>query len=185
MGLSFGSPIFISYLSPNQTQHTMYATKKKPLTVSFRVQLLRLILDIDRKYPDINYGGCGRFAITLGEMLEALGYTVEYIMLCRNKECLADAQSNLNWTVEWNEYEWFSWDHVMIKVNGYYIDSEFIGKSVKYHKSFSHLHPTEPLDKDVLKEFIYGKYTTWNQTFEPRTMGAITKELRKRLKEIA
>jgi hypothetical protein len=89
---------------------------------------LKIVLEttlnlVTKKVPSLNNGGCGVFALLLGEKLEAMGFLVEYCYVLRYKK---DNKyiDNAVYNNDVFDINYASWCHVVLKVNNrYFIDS--------------------------------------------------------------
>lgn len=89
------------------------------------------VIKINKQYPYINYGGCGVFAERLYDKLKLFGYKPKIVVLVNSKQCFADSMKMLD--ERGLDYYWINrtegFSHIMVKVNGYYVDSEGMYKS--------------------------------------------------------
>lgn len=124
----------------------------------------------------VNWGGCGFYARELGSLLKAKNIKFKYVVLFNN----ITPKSNTNKLVKSNNVEEFnnlSWYHVMIKLDGKFIDAEgihntslFNGKKMK----------TRTITDSFFNTFVsIDKFWNWN--FDRDNIKKIKSVLKKNL----
>lgn len=116
------------------------------LTSDVVKELNKLIREVDNSINNINRGGCGFFAHSLGARLEKVGYRVNYKVIGyrrtsrryfkSNRKKLNNTQGDFDYGTLFNGIRWF---HIMLYVDGYYIDSS----GVTYHGVFNILRKSK------------------------------------------
>ncbi len=151
----------------------------KTLKKELREKLERVLMDIKLRYPLLNAGGCGIFGLSLGKVLNKLGYEYEYYLIIRNKHTLEEANHYINRN-DVNSLNSTDWTHLVVKVGKYYIDVDGVRKEVK--KTYE-VNLTDPLSEELLKEMLKeeNRYM-WNRTFDRKQMRSIDVRLKELLK---
>lgn len=101
-------------------------------------RLAEQLREINRKYDDINSGGCGKFALALGEKLKKEGYAYRYVLLSdmsarkakdRVKQFNSDIK-NGNFKDLQDKKVSYVVAHIMVYCNGRLMDSTGVYKSI-------------------------------------------------------
>jgi hypothetical protein len=147
------------------------------LTQGFKAQLSNALTTIQETYDSINNGGCGIFAKIVEKQLTKRGFNVEYVFLFRSKHCVNSANENARCNDVYGLY-CTSWCHVLLRVNGYYVDSSGVHKSEDDLKTKGDWHYEyvvgDPIPKDFMMEFLSNdNRNNWNSCFDRRQSGAI------------
>lgn len=124
----------------------------------------------------INWGGCGFYANELGSLLKAKNIKFKYVVLFGYIE----AKHNTNKLVKSNLVEDFSrldWYHVMIKVNGKFIDADGIHDAPVFN---GRIMKTRTLTDRFFSAFV-GMNRLWNSHFDRGEIPVMKKILRKNL----
>jgi len=165
----------ISYFFPSET--------KQSVLEAFVAEMVK----INNKHPNINYGGCGVFAVLLYDKLKALGFRPKIAVMAYSKKNFLDSQDmyfdcGLDYYYR-NRTEGFC--HVIVKAGGYYIDSTGAYKDYKdmkhYRRSFDFI---EKVNVDFLRACSNEK-RFWNDTFNRRQIPTITKKIEKIYEKIS
>lgn len=136
---------------------------------------------IGSKFPNIACGGCGLFAKSLGNILEGLGVEFDYVLIHHTEYGMARGNEGINNNIV-RDVIHSSWTHVMIKVGNKYIDNEgvFHTKAEVLGKYSRDKYIGEPLGKNLFLRFVSPRYKSgWNDEFNRRQMGGITRNLKK------
>ena len=151
----------------------------KTLKKELREKLKGTLMDIKLRYPLLNGGGCGVFALSLGKVLKELGYEYEYLLIIKNKHTLVEANHSINRN-DVNSLNNTDWTHLIIKLGKYYIDVDGVRTEVK--KTYE-VNLTDSLSEELLKEMLSeeNRYM-WNSTFDRKQMRTINVKLKELLK---
>lgn len=140
---------------------------EKPIIETLKAKLPK----IGKKFPNINYGGCGKFAIMLGEELIERKHKFEYVMLITtsfNKDIDVDKKKNcfqnnsdkplkiLN-----TKYSIYC-AHIMVRIGGVVVDSDGVFKSPRAKKS--NYMELGTVSHKTLSKWIDEPYV-WNNIF--------------------
>jgi hypothetical protein len=100
----------------------------KRLSTKLKHEIATTLTIVDKKLPKLNHGGCGVFAILLGEHLVKFGLNIKYHYVLRYKEDIKIANEAVN-NRDWWDLQCTSWTHIVISINDrYYVDSTGIYK---------------------------------------------------------
>jgi len=149
---------------------------RRNLDIGMRIKLSEVLCDIKLRHPLINAGGCGVFALSLGNRLSELGYSIEYrVMINKRNEYdfkLANRAISNNSIRDINET---NWEHIMVKVGKHYIDVGGIYDEVtKYRIS-------DNISEEFLREWLSIR-RMWNSMFDRKQMKGINMRLNNLLK---
>ena len=98
------------------------------LSTKLKHEIATTLRIVDKTVPRLNYGGCGVFAILLGEHLVNFGLNIKYHYILRYKSDIKRANEAVN-NRDWWGLECTSWTHIIISINDrYYVDSTGIYK---------------------------------------------------------
>jgi hypothetical protein len=149
---------------------------KRKLDLKMRLKLTELLCDIKLRHPLINSGGCGVFALSLGDRLNELGYNVEYRVMISKRNSyelelanVAISNNSINGIYQTN------WEHIMIKVGKHYIDVSGIYDEV------TKFMVTDKISEEFLREWLSIKQM-WNRLFDRKQMKGINMRLNNLLK---
>lgn len=147
----------------------------KKIDRKFKRKLERILKDVSSLDCHINGGGCGLFARQLSKVLISLGFDVKFVLVCNDKNGLENCEKHIN-NSNTNGLEDGGWRHIMIRVNGYYIDSSGVFSSFKNAQG---TYLTEVnLPEKIFNEMLNPKFgITWNSVFDKNYMGIIGKKL--------
>jgi len=149
----------------------MKTSLPKTITSDFLKRLSTLLHCINSIFKNINSGGCGHFALMLGEKLINHGYNPEIICLQKfiNDDDIKQIKENFNLApdelMELNQMGAYL-NHIMIKCDGFYIDSTGI------YKDISNIYP----DFEELGVVSFDKLKSWcncddwNNTFDKKQL---------------
>lgn len=134
----------------------------------------KVIKDVTKKVKHVNRGGCGVFALELGNVLKQNKIKFKYVMLFRHiasedKDYFKTLMEN-NMVSDFNSEA--SWTHIVVKVGKKYIDGEEMLDKPK-HKGI-------PMNEDFLNNLIKQK-SYWNPMFDRKQKPTIKKILEKHL----
>jgi hypothetical protein len=148
---------------------------RRNLDIGMRIKLSEVLCDIKLRHPLINAGGCGVFALSLGNRLNELGYKVEYrVMLSEyHKNDLERANIAIS-NNSIRDITQTNWRHIMIKVGKHYIDVSGIYDEVKFIV-------TDKISEEFLREWLSIKFI-WNSMFDRKQMKGINMRLNNLLK---
>lgn len=98
--------------------------------------VLSLNEQIEKEIPEINYGGCGVFALIMAKQLELLGYNPTISILTSYYDNTADKKRVLNDVMNGNRVNRSdkletSFSHCCIEVGGLIFDGKMIGAAFK------------------------------------------------------
>ena len=148
---------------------------KSRLDLKTKLKLTETLCDIKLRYPLVNNGGCGVFALSLGNRLNELGYKVEYrIMISEyhkndlERANIAISNNSIRDICQTN------WRHIMIKVGKHYIDVSGIYDEVKFAV-------TDKISEEFLREWLSIRFM-WNSMFDRKQMRGVNMRLNNLLK---
>lgn len=141
------------------------------LTKSFEV--------VNEEIDNVNRGGCGFFAKHIYELLKKKGFNPELVLLVR-EYAVDDADyyiSNNNINDLFNT----NWYHVMVRIDGLFIDCKGFFTKIEQHPTFNDLASVD-LPYDMLKVMLSSKYShRWNPSFDRDDSKIIRKIIKKHL----
>lgn len=164
----------------------MYALVYKLLTFfnrkqkdEFLFELGEEIKKINDKYPDINYGGCGLFAVLLYNKLKNLGYNPVICSFVYNEQAFRKSIEIYNkegiLSYELKRREGFC--HVILKVGDFYMDSTGVYEIVTEMDEFCMgYRVVEGVSYKMILE-CSNKRSLWNNTFNRNHISEIEGEL--------
>ena len=159
----------ISYFFPTET--------KQSVLLAFVAEMVK----INKKHPNINYGGCGFFAVLLYDKLKALGFRPKIAVMVYSLE---DFERSEGMYFEHGmEYYWQNrregFPHVVVKAGGYYIDSTGAYKDYKDMPSYWYKYKLYVgSDVEFIRECSNVSHL-WNDSFNRRQIPTITKKIEK------
>ena len=137
----------------------------------------RKLNEVSNRFYNINQGGCGAFALILGNLFEQLGFEYEYIVVVRSVSgvhAFKGLRAN-NAKLRMKDILNTGWKHIMVKWGGYYIDSEGF-----YDRINDWEHDAGCITKNELLEFLAPhNYDNWNSSFDRSQVPYIENELNK------
>jgi hypothetical protein len=136
---------------------------------------------IYEKFNNINKGGCGEIAIFLYDELKECGVNSSIRVLERNhiKEPFENLKSNTN--NDFTPYEFQdnvnTLTHLVVKINGYYVDCTGVYKTISKMRDYSDLcdigeFPVSPLRK------LVSEVGLWNSAFDRNQLPEIQSEIK-------
>jgi hypothetical protein len=143
---------------------------------------------VKKKFPSINFGGCGVFANLLANELDKLGVKYKIVWIGshrRHKKIIKQTFNHYGGLVtlnEFNEQEVFL-AHVMIKIGKTYIDASGVYNSFK-ETQWSYRCVICDITKEQL-EFITLTSIGWNTSFNRNQIPRVEKEVKKIFEKIA
>lgn len=152
----------------------------KKIDRTFKRKLERVLSDVNSLNCRINSGGCGFFALKLYEVLTSMDFDVKLIFVYNNKSSLEKGNNFINSNsnkgrVDVKGLDFLGWSHVMIRVNGYYIDSKGLEKKFE-DKGWGSIYGS--LTYDILSEMVKpNSGITWNPMFNKNYKGVISRKL--------
>jgi len=134
----------------------------------------KVINEVNKKVKHVNRGGCGIFALELGNVLKQNKIKFKYIMLFRHiekteKDYFKTLMEN-NMVRDFNSEA--SWTHIVVKVGRKFIDGEEITNKPKREGL--------EMNEEFLLTLINQK-NYWNSTFDRKQKQTIKKILEKHL----
>jgi hypothetical protein len=142
------------------------------MTATRAKHIHKLLLPINKKVKDINWGGCGIFAKAFANMMIELGFKPTIMgVYCNNRPEMTH-RSNLK-NIRQNRTKAYSeeveiYDHYVVQIGKFYFDSEFYniccdgviegieeGKNIDYY-------PIGKMDVDDLSYLINNNTSSWN-----------------------
>lgn len=166
------------------------------------MSILRLIKtigkDIESRYEDVNWGGCGVVALHLGRQLEGLGIDCEVVVMSREEVSTGDVlqykEENGSASFQGMEDEFcFDYNHILIKFKHrgrtYLADSEGVYSSFEQAvRTFTRdcdeevRYPVHGISlNDLEKEVKDGD--NWNTTFNRKQIPGITATIAKHFRK--
>jgi hypothetical protein len=128
--------------------------------------------NINSKLPYLNCGGCGIFAEHLYGILVELGYKPTLVVI-------TNSANGMDELIE-GKIKWVNCDanikHIVIAVNGVYMDSKVITQAVKGFGYSVCSETTDKLSIEVLKKWNRD-LSMWNDTFNRNEEYLIVKRL--------
>lgn len=147
---------------------------KKIMNRSFQKRLNNLVKILDDKFVSINSGGCGHFALTLGNQLKLHTDDVQIVYLYSPKGDLEGVKDYFNECVEHSCLKSFVTSgipvsHLMVRCNDYLIDSSGVYESFNEFKSNGNdLEIIGDVDFDVVEYWVSS--SNWNKDFDIKKM---------------
>ncbi len=134
----------------------------------------KVINEVNKKVKHVNRGGCGIFALELGNVLKQNKIKFKYVMLFRHIE--KTEKDYFKALIENNMISDFnseaSWTHIVVKVGKKYYDAEDIMDKPNRQGI--------PINEEFLNNFVKQK-KYWNPMFDRKYKPTIKKILEKHL----
>lgn len=156
----------------------------KRLRTRLNVQLSIKLRLIKQKFPDADYGGCGKIALVLGDMFKRLGYKVSYVLLAIDDFDKFEPILNNKLLPVYKQRDYLQnleWRHVMVKVDGKLIDLSGSYNSIEEYvmsdESNEGMEIVGELSEKLLKHWVSCRWY-WNHEFDWNKVKLIKKELK-------
>ena len=152
----------------------------KKIDRTFKRKLERVLSDVNSLNCRINSGGCGFFAFKLYEVLTNMDFNPKLVLVYNSKHSLDKGNEIINSNssknkIDVSSLDMLGWTHVMVKVNGYYIDSNGIEKKFD-DKGWGGIFGD--LSFDILSDMIRpNSGITWNPMFNNNYKRVISRKL--------
>jgi len=138
---------------------------------------------INSHYPNINAGGCGKFALLLANKLKKEGLNSRFVLFSNIEEkCIKTRQKVLTTVINNGEFKDlennstnFVVAHVMVFCQGYYMDCTGVYK--RKPSRWSRYKLAGFLTENTLIKWCEGN--GWNEMFNTANLFGISKELNK------
>lgn len=117
--------------------------------------------EITAKYPTINQGGCGAYALYMGQMLKEFGFDIKFCLLSNKYKTREIIIPN---KYDYNIFKKIPFGHIILCYNNVYFDAKRWSKhpyNISPH--FSYLLPGY-INQDVLHDMVED-VQFWNTTF--------------------
>lgn len=133
--------------------------------MDFITNFKHIIQDINKeitaKYPTINQGGRGAYALYMGQMLKEFGFDIKFCLLSNTYKTREIIIPN---EYDFNAFKKIPFRHIIIYCNNVYFDAErWTNHPYKINPHFRYLLPG-CLSQDVLHDMVED-VSIWNDAF--------------------